>query len=251
MGNIPFGMRVALGREPGVSMIRKFGSNDDIQQSVETVWPEGGITTYRTTAIAMQISSDDATDTAAGDGARTVEIFGLDANYVEINETVILDGLTQVETTNLYLRVFRMIVRTDGSVGIDANGGIIYCGTGLPSPVTGKPSVVHCLISAGEGQTEVAFYTIPAGKEGLLCHYYLSEDSVQSLRGTVYARPLGETWQNKFRSLQRDTPFDISLDPICDMFEEKTDIEMRGVVGASTSAVSAGFTLFLFDKIGE
>lgn len=71
----------------------------------------------------MSVSSTNANDTAAGTGARTVLITGLDENYNDVTESIILNGLTGVNTTKQFIRVFKVRVTTAGS-GATAAGDI-------------------------------------------------------------------------------------------------------------------------------
>lgn len=252
MSNYNFLHRVGLGREPGASPLVKFGFKSNVGTTRLTLWPEDAALTYRTTAIAMQIASTDAKDNGAssplGVGAQTVQVFGLDANYAEIDEIVTLEGISQVETTNEYLRVFRMIALSAGSEA--DNAGIIYCGTGLPSPFTGKPAVVHSLIAAGENQSEQCFYTVPAGKTALLEYIFGSVGTGKILTIALYARPLGETFQNKGKLITTAAPAPVNPPPY-QSFEEKTDVELRASVDSTTGAASGIFVLTLFDNIGS
>ena len=93
----------------------------------ETIWTEGGIYVYPTSAEAVYISSTDANDTSAGTGARTVKVFGLDANWELQEETVILNGQTQVRVgaSLTWIRIFRAFVVTVGSGGTAA-GEYLY-----------------------------------------------------------------------------------------------------------------------------
>ena len=111
----PFDLQVARGQIYKHAHLDKFGYNADIATSQETLWSLGGSYTWRTTAVAMKISSSDAKDTAAGVGARTVTIQGLDANFAEVEETVTMAGQTaSTATTQTFLRVHRAFVVTNG-----------------------------------------------------------------------------------------------------------------------------------------
>ena len=67
----------------------KFGFNPlDVDDSLETVWAQGGLYSYLSAATVLKISSSSTNDTSAGTGARTVTFSGLDANYDEISETI-------------------------------------------------------------------------------------------------------------------------------------------------------------------
>lgn len=137
----------------GVSnfFIRKFGRNDDVDTGPEDIWDGGGLYPWPTSAQATTIASANAADTAAGTGMRTARVFGLDTDYLEVQEDVTLNGLTPVALSNQYLRVYRAYGLTWGSG--ETNAGNIDIQHG---------ATVIARISAGRGQTLMAIYTIPA-----------------------------------------------------------------------------------------
>src|SRR5210317_2657610 len=125
----PFDLNVSSGAlSPSYKQVYKFGQNAVVGNSMETIWQQGGLYSYPPSASTTTVSSSNANDTSAGTGARTVQIVGLDGDYNEISETIILNGQTAVTTTNSFLRVNRGVVLTAGSGGV--NAGIIYVGTG-------------------------------------------------------------------------------------------------------------------------
>jgi len=93
----PFELQVSRGQIAYHEFIHKFGYNPDIANSNETIWSQGGVYTYPTSASTMYISSSSTADTAAGTGARTATVSGLDANFDEISETVSLNGQAGVQ----------------------------------------------------------------------------------------------------------------------------------------------------------
>ena len=101
----PFNLQVARGQIPWHQSVVVFGYNSDVDTSVETVWPYGGLLQFPDTALQMKVSSDNANDTAAGTGARTVYVKGLNADHDVISEIVSLNGQTAVLTTNSYLHI--------------------------------------------------------------------------------------------------------------------------------------------------
>ena len=119
----PFELQVARGQIPGHYGLFKFGNNTIVGNSLETIWAEGGLYSYLTAATVLKVSSSSTDDTSAGTGARTVELSGLDADYNEISDLVTLNGQTPVNTTKLFLRINRMVVRSAGSGGV--NAGVI------------------------------------------------------------------------------------------------------------------------------
>jgi hypothetical protein len=205
----------------------KFGFNPDIDDALETVWEQGGLYAYPLAAIQMTLSSSSDDDTGnEGDGARTVEIFGLDADYNEISEVIYLDGQTPVTTVNSYLRANRMIVRSAGD--LEENAGVIYLGTGTVT--AGVPVVKYATISVGDGQTLMALWTVPAGYTAFLTKMSLSTGTSTNtkaiLNASLVARPYGEVFQIKERFTITDGAHEqFYTFPL--RFTEKTDLEMR------------------------
>ena len=126
----------ASGHVPQFSGIHKFGYQGAVSTVEIPVWDLAQAYVWPDTAKVMTVSSGDTSDTAAGTGARTVEIHGLDSEWSAISETVSLNGQTAVSTTNAYLRVNRGIVRSAGASAI--NAGIVY--VGASTVVTGVPA---------------------------------------------------------------------------------------------------------------
>jgi hypothetical protein len=146
----------------GHRVVNVFGYNADVDTALETVWPQGGVLTRPAAALAMTVSSSDANDDAAGTGARTVVIQGLDADYNEVSETVTLDGQTAVTMTVEMIRVNYMYVASAGSNNTAA--GVIYVGTGVVT--AGVPATIYNMIAVGYNASLTGSYTVPAGYTG-------------------------------------------------------------------------------------
>lgn len=219
----------------------KFGFNGDVGAAEETIWAQGGLYAFPPSASVMTVSSSDANDAAAGTGARTVQIYGLDADYLAVNEIVTLNGQTPVTTTNSYLRMERAIVRSAGS-GEEA-AGIIYAGTGAVT--AGVPANVFTTIAQGENQTLQAFKTIPAGKMGWLNNVIASSFGNANFVATVRlkVRPEGEVFQtkDKFLLTRGAAPFPRRY---ATSIPEKADIQMTAIATGSLD-VSGSFELIL------
>lgn len=146
---------IRRGEVAGIESLQKFGRNIDVDSGgEEDIWDGGSAYTFPTTATVIPVFSSSTSDTAGGAGARTVRITGLDADYNEIEEDVDLSGTTPVNTANSFLRVYRARVVDVGAGG--TNIGIIF-GT--------APAFQ---IRPGAGQTNMAIYTVPAGKTGYI-----------------------------------------------------------------------------------
>jgi hypothetical protein len=236
----PFELQVARGQVDGHNTLFKFGTNGDVGTSVETVWAQGGTYVYPASATVMKISSTSANDSSGGTGARTIAIFGLDADYNEISESVLLDGQTEVNTGNSYLRIFSAYVTTAGSGATAA--GTIYAGTGTVT--SGVPATVYGMIALTANATQMAFWTVPAGYTFYLMGFFYTSSNGTASASTNFQliqRPLDGVFriQNSARTTGNGS-FVVDLHtPVA--FTEKTDIEVRAVASAGASNVSAEF----------
>ena len=158
----PFGLQVSRGQIAWHRAVTVFGYNPDVDTTEEVVWPDGSTVGGNTVAATLKISSSSTSDAAAGTGARTVLISGLDGSHNEISETVTLNGQTAVNTTKTYLHVNGITVLTVGSGG--SNAGVIYAGTGVVT--LGVPASIYNLIDTGFNQSTSAMFTIPSGYTG-------------------------------------------------------------------------------------
>ena len=237
----PFELQVSRGHVAYHTPLFKFGSNADIDSANETIWDQGGIYSYPASAAKVYVSSSNANDTAAGTGARTVVVMGLDGDYDEISETVSLNGQTQVETDALFLRVFRAYVDTAGSGGTAA-GDIYVATTGESSGV--PTGTVYAKIRVGENQTLMAIYTVPAGKTLYVTKGSISsgtETSNKFIIGRFVARFFGGVFRTQAKVTLADGFVDFDWEyPL--RIPEKTDLEARAQgSGNDSHQVAASF----------
>jgi hypothetical protein len=239
--SLPYGDAIAHGIIPDHVGINKFGANESVGTSEELIWPESNGRTYLTSAEQLQVSSTDADDTAAGTGARTVLLTGQTGAYVEITETVTLNGLTAVETVNSFYRIYRAKVVTAGSSGI--NEGTINIRDNADTNL-------KALISANRGQSELLFFTIPAGKKGFMPHIQAGESANKRVTIRCYARDNTVTdaaWQLKatlvVNNNESPKPLFIPL-----VFTEKTDIRFMAESALAGGDVHGSFSLYYEDQ---
>ena len=227
----------------GYKVVHKFGHNLDINSSYETLWSAGGNYSYLGSATILKISSADANDDDGDTGARTVLVQGLDTNYNEIEETVTLNGQTAVNTSNEYLRVYRMIIQTAGSS--NHNEGIVYAGTGTVT--SGVPANIYAEIPAQYNQTMMAVYTIPANKTGYMTTFYASPDSQASFQTQLMCGNSDGIMRvrNQLHAFQTQAMFNYR--PYLKI-DEKTDVELRCAVGTANTEFGGGFSLILIDN---
>ena len=233
-------LAISRGHTLGYRNLYKFGYNPDVNGDEETVWTQGGNIPWPTSAVTMFVSSSSVNDTSGGSGANTILIQGLDEDYNEIEETITLNGQTQVATQLSYLRVYRSFVTLAGSSG--TSGGTIYIGSS--GATGGVPNgTVYANLGIGN-QTQIAAYTVPAGHT-----LYLDEINITAalniankrVNASFHTRDFGSNvfrtrFINVLQSSQLKQLFKYPQD-----FAEKTDVEVRVSTNTTNNPIAASF----------
>lgn len=187
-----FALEVAKGNIPKHGLITKFGHNADIDTGVdEDVWNQGGTYVAPTVARVHDIVSNAAADTAAGTGARTVLIYGINGSYARTTETVTLNGAVNVPTVNSYLHIHLMQVTSSGTGGVNA---------GKITATAQTDATVTCSIDAGNGQSESTIYLVPTGYKAYVMRLRsrMNNSTANSaITVALYTYPFGMAWQLK------------------------------------------------------
>lgn len=224
----PFGIAVQKGLVEDYSGLQKFGYNPSVPTTFETICDASTNYVYPTSATTATVTSSDTDDNTG-----TVEIQGLDANY---NLQTVIATIGGSATTETFIRVFRARMTT-------ANTGSSNVGT---ITVTVDSKTVAQILPTN-GQTLMCVYTIPSNKRG----YLISLNGGMSKQKEVEFKLLSKsiTNGNVFNTKAYQSTFGMPFTRhylVPEVFEEKTDIEIRAKADATT-AVSAGFELFLED----
>jgi hypothetical protein len=232
-GDTQFDLNIAAGITTQIANVHKFGAVVTTSATYDTVWSARGAYQFPITAATVTVQSTSSDDTDGGSGAQTVKVQGLDANYNEVEEDFTLNGTVGVGGTVEFLRTHRAFVMT-GSTNV---GDISF--------TQGANTV--CFISAEMGQTQVTFYTIPAGKNGFLKAFAATMNKNQENTVRLFQRPFGGVFRvaselNLYNS-NMHTTFSIPI-----YFTEKTDLEVRTYTG-SNATVSSMFDLLIVDNV--
>ena len=238
-------INIARGLVRGASVIHKFGRNPNVGGIPETIWEQGGVYTYLTVASTIYVYGADAQDGAAGTGARTVTVQGLDANYNAIEETLTVDGAV---STKSFLRVFRAFVASAGSLQTNKGDVLVSTGASGGGTVLAKIATIGTGTVYGQGQTNLALYTIPAGKTGYLTNWNVGVGAYNhSVTANLYTREFGNGLIFRTRDIM-DIPGGLHhrIYQVPFALPEKTDIEVRAIASTGTN-MSSTFDIILYD----
>jgi len=169
--NEPFELQVSRGQITWHEPLNLFGNTTSLGSTAfgplwEGLTGTGGAYAYPASAVIMTIASSSASDTAV-----TIRINGLGAGFVLQTEDVALNGTSNVLTTKSFLRINSMQTIAGNAVGnvTAINGGVTYA-----------------RITAGNGNTQMSLYTVPAGYTFYQTYY--QADTNTSATSGAYVR---------------------------------------------------------------
>lgn len=231
---------VARGNIPGHTAIIVFGHNTDVDAGVvEDVWEQGGTLVRMTSAETMNIVSTSTDDDGSpvGAGARTVQIKGLDGSFDPVSETVTMNGTTNVETSNTYIRVNELKVLTADASATNANVGNI-------SATASSAATVQCFMEATDGLSHKIHYTVPNGKTAYLYKIELNVFKVSGANAGVkfdaVVTPLNAA---SFKLTEKATESDLTeIDlqhPFPVPFAAKTDLKVTALSDTANTELYA------------
>lgn len=228
--------------------------NDDTQDHslVESVDSETQLTIHKLHHNTVNnVGNSYRVVTPAGTGAAVVHIKqGLLDGYVEATEFIVLNGTSNVSTVNEYMRINRFHIHGAGSG--KTNAGDITATAVTDATVTAK-------ISAGMGQSLMAFFTIPEGKSGYITSIYASLNrggkTTSNANMALYQRLWADASNGGgdgelvfgFFGITDTSPFNRQYSPYM-YVSEHSDVWLRVEEVDGDSDISAGFDIILVDK---
>jgi hypothetical protein len=144
----PFELQVSRGQITFHEPLNLFGNTTSLGSTAfgplwEGLTGAGGAYAYPASAVIMTLASSSASDTAV-----TIRVIGLGAGFVAQTEDVALNGTTGVLTTKSFLRINKMETLSGNAVG---------------NVTAVNSAVTYAKITAGNGDTQMSLYTVPAG----------------------------------------------------------------------------------------
>jgi hypothetical protein len=236
-----FFFAIGLGEVADHDDIYVNGYNPTVGTTKEVVTPSSvaGLFPFPSSIATLSVVSTDADDDGdpAGTGARTALIEGLDDNYLEITDTITLNGTTPVNTNIQFFRVNRVEVITSGTS--QSNEGIIDVKNG--ADILAR---INFTAGQGEGRAQTGVYTVPAGHEFLLCRVFGSTVGGNNAHLHTGIRELDKSWITERHFTLKDSPFSANW-TYGKLVPEKADIVLISHATGGGAEVDAGLCGYL------
>ena len=251
---------IARGLQAGVTIIKKFGRNDSVGTTYEPI-TFGGF--YRTpqsgSATTVRIKAGgNANDAAAGTGARSVTIQGLDENFLEVEETLATAGASaSSSTTTTFTRIFRAFVASSGTYASETAGShagdIVIENTAGTEDWTTIDST-----SFPKSQSEIGAYSVPAGKTGYVKLRDITIDSGKTIDLVFFTRANIDETAAPYTAMRAQSVLNGVAGGSVESFGETdvpfgpfvgpTDIGFMAKVSSGTAAVAVEFEIVILDE---
>ena len=168
---------VAKGNIVGHSIVSKYGANHAVPNAsfelVSTL--SAAYAGFLAAATTVRIKAGgDAEDDAAGDGARSVFVEGINDSLARDSEEIVTNGVdVSSSTTKSFWRIDRAYVGDAGVYATPYNTADIVI-----ENTAGTADLI--MIEAEEGQSQHAYSAIPTGVDAYLLGYEITIDSAQA-----------------------------------------------------------------------
>lgn len=251
-------MLIAMGKVRGGRLIQKFGRNIAVPNGVLAALTIGG--QYQTPKVltSLRVKSTDALDNIAGTGGRKVKIFGIGPGYIEQEEEVSLNGLTPVNLSKQFYRVFRVYISESGSYASLATSS--HIGQIVLEDITGTDNwctIDTAVVGFGVGQSQIGAYTVPTGYTAFVRTKQVTVDTNKVVNVFFFQRQnidiVIAPYTGTMRLVEQHNGVDsngVTTNTKAPLLSapEKTDIGFIGMGVGGTAAISVDFEIVLLDN---
>lgn len=227
---------IARGIVRGASSVHKFGATPEMSQNQtgsiwdidDTLYPWSAFDTAGVLTIpAVNVA----------DNGHTVTVLGLDENYNEVSEEFTVSSSGTVTGTQTFKRVYRAFCTAGGVTN-----------TGNINIQRGATTVLR--ITAGQGQTLMAIYTVPRGKTAYLLQGTCTVEANADATGNMFVRyfgqdtfRIGHSFEVSGAGGQYFYKFGVPI-----QIPQKSDIDVRATVRSNNARITAAFDILLLDN---
>lgn len=252
VSNDSFACRVANGDIPGYTVVHKFGHNEAVGSSyVPVVY--GGAWQTPQTAVALRIKAGgNAADTAAGNGAREVTLYGCDETGADASEALTTAGASaSAYTTQTFIRLTKIVVTASGTYATQSAGSHTAAVT-IEDSSANQWGVLPLNNSFPLSRSLIAANVIPLGVTGVMTAVSIDVDSTKSVNVVLFKREgiLKSAAPYEAMQVLQQWPgvtghLDAAIDPNMGNFPALTDVGFMAYVASSTAPVSVRYSMIM------
>ncbi len=257
--SLPWSHYISMGNMAQAHVHHQFGRNINVTTDYT---PVADIGVYRTPQVASATklrikAGGNAGDTAAGAGARSVKLWGINASGDEITEILQTAGASASSATdNSFIRLTLAEVYESGTYGTQSTGS--HLGNITIENQAGNQDWAQIqLNSFPSGSTGIGSITVPRNHVGLLTSIHISPEAggtkttdliILKREGILQAAAPYKPIMKIQEMIGIISPVEISFDmPL--RFPELTDIGVLAKVSSGTGAISIDMeVIFLEDE---
>lgn len=236
---------VGKGNVPGHRLVPVRSHSHVIGAAEQIIWCLTVDYVFPPAATLMNVSSTDVDDVGGDTGAWNITVFGLDADWMEQQEIIQLNGQNPVSTVNQYIRINGLHGRDAGTT--ESNEGDIHIGVG--ATVAGVPATTYNLICADRGNSLTGLYTVPVNHTAFMVHglFGTADNKVVEFIIRIRGNIPGENrmWKN-VQHFHVDQQF-VALEPRYGQLPIRADLMLRSEAAGADTRVNFGMILLLID----
>ena len=230
ISNADWYLQVAMGNITGATPVFKAGWNSSVSSTEESLWGHSTIYPWSAWDTPGTLS---CVSTSASDVGQ-LQITGLkSSDWTETTESITLSGLTPVVTTTSFIRINNVhyfhTASNVGDIHVTRNGTMVG----------------H--VEAGNGQGQMAQYTVPAGHTAYLLSGQANMGKGNDGTGRFKYRLYGSNFQTAMEFLLYQSTFSYDFKaPLA--LPEKTDLDVTMVASNANTPVTCAYSLILVDN---
>lgn len=255
--SLPWSHHLSMGNMYQAHVHHQFGRNVGVTTSYT---PVSDLGIYRTpqagAATRLRVKAGgNAGDTAAGSGARSVRLYGLDANGDEITEVIATAGASaSASTTQSFIRLYLAEVYESGTYGTQSSGS--HIGNITIENAAGTENWAQIQLNGfPSGTTGIGTISVPRNHVGLVTSIQISPEGSGTkttdviilkregiLQTTAPYKPISKVQELIGLSASIEISFDMPM-----KFPELTDIGVLAKCSSGTGAVSVDMEVIFLE----
>ena len=252
---LPWGAQIARGNMRLAHVHHQFGRNIACGTSYTPVTDNGLYLTPQVgAATTLRVKAGgNAADTAEGAGARSIRLYGLDANGDEVEEVIATAGASASASTSAsFLRLYKVEVETSGTYGTQSAGS--HVGNITIENTAGTQDWAQIQLNGfPSGSTSIGSITIPRNHVGLVTSIQINVDQAKTTDIIILKREGVTQASAPYKPIVKLQEFLGVSSSVSIIFEtpikftELTDLGVLAKVSNGTGAVSVDIEVVMLE----